>query len=137
MFHQPQLLVMLLNHAQQLAEKALAKASELQAAVAIVIVDQGGHVVLAHRMDRAAYITTEVGRLKATTALNLQAPTHMLAKAAEHTPELREVLAVAFDKAVLLPGGFPIVAEGACLGGLGIAGGDFQQDIAIGEYALS
>ena len=43
--------------------------------MAVVILDAGSDLVLAHRMDRAAYITPDVGRRRADVDLNLQAPT--------------------------------------------------------------
>ena len=36
----------------------------------------------------------------------------------------------------LLPGGFPIVLNNIIVGGIGISGGNFDQDKSIGEYAL-
>ncbi len=130
--------MMLLTHAQQLAGKALAKAAELDAPVAVVILDTGGRLVLAHRMDRASYITTDMGRMKAEVALALQTPTHVLAQSLGHIPELLDLVAIAFEKAALLPGGFPILADGIVIGGLGISGsGGGQVDVAIGEFALA
>lgn len=128
---------MLLTHAQQLADKALTKATELEVNVAVVILDVGGRLVLTHRMDRASYITTDVGRMKAEVALNLQAPTHVLAGVAEHTPSLRDAVAVGFANARLLPGGFPIVVAGVVVGGLGISGANAENDTLIGEAALA
>ena len=40
-------------------------------------------------------------------------------------------------KVLTLAGGFPIVQNGAIVGGLGISGGDFVQDKTIGEKALT
>ena len=129
---------MLLTHAQLLAEKALLKATELNAPVAVVILDAGGRLVLAHRMDRASYITTDMGRMKAEVALTLQTPTHVLAQSLEKVPELLDLVAIAFEKAAVLPGGFPILADGAVIGGLGISGsGGGLVDVAIGEFALA
>jgi uncharacterized protein GlcG (DUF336 family) len=36
-----------------------------------------------------------------------------------------------------MEGGFPILVEGECVGGIGVAGGDWQQDEAIAEAALA
>ena len=128
---------MLLAHAQQLAAKSLAKAAELDVHVAVVILDVGGRLVLTHRMDRAAYITPDVGRMKAEVAVNLQTPTHVLAGVAKHTPTLRDAVVVGFANARLLPGGFPIVVEGVVVGGLGISGANAQNDTLIGEAAFA
>jgi glc operon protein GlcG len=129
---------MLLAHAQNIAEKARTKAVELNSDVAVVILDAGGRLVLAHRMDRASYITTDMGRMKAEVALTLQTPTHVLVQALGQAPELLDLVAIAFEKAALLSGGFPILADGAIIGGLGISGsGGGPVDVAIGEFALT
>lgn len=129
---------MLLTHAQQVAEKALAKAAELNTPVAVVILDAGGRLVLAHRMDEASYITTDMGRMKAEVALTLQTPTHVLVQSLGHVPELLDLVAIAYEKAALLPGGFPILTDGVVIGGLGISGrGGGAVDVAIGEFALA
>lgn len=129
---------MQLSYAQLLAEKARIKAAELNNDVAVVILDAGGRLVLAHRMDRASYITTDMGRMKAEVALTLQTPTHILAQALKQTPELLDLVTIAFEKAALLPGGFPILANGSIIGGLGVSGsGGGAVDVAIGEFALA
>ena len=35
-----------------------------------------------------------------------------------------------------MEGGFPILYEGECLGGIGVSGGDWEQDEAIARVAV-
>jgi len=35
-----------------------------------------------------------------------------------------------------MEGGFPIIVEGECLGGIGVSGGDWQQDQDIATAAV-
>ena len=39
-------------------------------------------------------------------------------------------------KIVTFGGGFPILVDGAIVGGLGISGGTVDEDVAIGTHAL-
>ena len=62
-------------------------------------------------------------------------PTHVLAAIEQKVPSLQR----AFDKdphLLTLPGGFPIIVDGTVVGGLGVAGGDFDQDKAIAQKAI-
>ncbi|MEE2761727.1 MAG: heme-binding protein, partial [Pseudomonadota bacterium] len=36
-----------------------------------------------------------------------------------------------------MEGGYPIFVDGHCIGGIGVSGGDWQQDAAISEAALA
>ncbi len=36
-----------------------------------------------------------------------------------------------------MKGGFPIVIDGQCLGGIGVSGGDWEQDEDIAKAAIS
>jgi uncharacterized protein GlcG (DUF336 family) len=35
-----------------------------------------------------------------------------------------------------MEGGYPIILDGECLGGIGVSGGDWQQDADIAQAAL-
>ena len=36
-----------------------------------------------------------------------------------------------------MEGGFPILVEGECLGGIGVSGGDWEQDQRIAEAGVA
>ncbi|MDH3500020.1 MAG: heme-binding protein, partial [Acidimicrobiia bacterium] len=46
-------------------------------------------------------------------------------------------LAAGPDRWTAMEGGFPILVEGECVGGIGVSGGDWQQDEAIAQAALA
>ncbi|MEE9275439.1 MAG: heme-binding protein, partial [bacterium] len=45
-------------------------------------------------------------------------------------------LAAGPERWTAMEGGFPIIVEGECLGGIGVSGGDWEQDEVIAREAL-
>jgi glc operon protein GlcG len=126
-----------LIQAENICNKALLKAEELTTPVSIVILDFGGRVVLSKRMDNASYLTLEVAQNKATISANFKTPTHMMAEIAKKVPDIKESINIIPGQAILLPGGFPIMQDGICIGAIGVAGGDFDTDKAIAEAGVA
>ncbi len=114
---------------------ALAEADSLKIAITISLVDMGGHLIALRRTENCGFFGIEVSKKKAVTASQLKMPTHILADIGQKVPELQK----AFDKdsnILTIAGGFPIFIDSVLVGGLGISGGDFNQDKMIGEKAL-
>src|SRR5919198_6629284 len=61
--------------AQQCIERGCAKARELGFLVAVVVVDDAGHLVACQRMDGALWVTPEIARAKANAAVAFHATT--------------------------------------------------------------
>jgi glc operon protein GlcG len=122
--------------ALDLIQAAVRAGNEKNVPVAAAIVDTGGRVVAAVRSEQAGFINLDVAQRKATAAANFKAPTHGILEMLRADPV---ALAAVMSEPTLclLPGGFPIVIDGALAGGLGIAGGHYTQDQAIGEQALA
>ncbi len=126
-----------LNLAETICSKALLKAEALKTPVSVVILDFGGRVVLSKRMDNASYLTLEVAHNKATISANFKAPTHIMAEIAKKVPDIKESINTIPGKAILLPGGFPIMQDNICIGAIGVSGGDFEADKAIAEAGVA
>jgi len=119
-----------------LISNALTEAKRQAIAVTISIVDTGGHLIALQRMEGCSFFALEASQKKAVTASQLKSPTHILADIGQKIPQLQQ----AFDKnpaILILPGGFPLFLEGKLIGGLGVAGGDFEQDKTVGEAACN
>ena len=104
--------------------------------ISISIVDDAGRLVAFMRQEGCSYFAIEASRKKAITASQLKAPTHALADAAQKNPALQAAF-TKNDEILTLPGGLPIVQNGKVVGGLGVAGGDFNQDKTIAEKAFA
>lgn len=94
--------------------------------MAIVIVEPTGAMVYFEKMDDTQYGSVRVAINKATSAAKFRRPTQvfhdLLAKGAEFTYLLQ------LQGANGVPGGFPVVAGGKIVGGIGCSGGTGAQD---------
>jgi uncharacterized protein GlcG (DUF336 family) len=120
-----------IEHIAEAANQSARLAKEQELAVCITVVDRGGHIVYQYRMDDANYLTNEVSYLKAKTAYLFKCPTHILRNITEKQPVLLKAIQLTPGDACLLEGGLPLTFRGKCVGGVGISGGNFEQDLLI------
>lgn len=123
------------SHALALVQRVLDTAGAQSTPVAVAVVDVGGHVVASARGDGVGFVAADFARRKAVAATSFGAPTHALADTFAQDPKLTAAFTGSPDVS-LLPGGFPVIVEGVCIGGVGISGGHYSQDQAVGEKAL-
>ncbi len=107
---------------------ALAKAADLGTAATVALCDDGGHGFRLYRMDGAGAVTPVVAAAKARTAALMRAPSGTLTARLKDEPELLRL-----TEYLPMPGGLPILADGVCIGGIGVSGGSAAQDVAIAE----
>ena len=121
------------------AKKAIA-AAEAEAkknnwAVAIAIVDTGGHLVAFSRIDNTQIGSIDIALGKARTANNLKRPTKALQDGIAQGGANLRLLAV---KDVLpLEGGVPIVVDGKIIGAIGVSGVMSTQDAEVAMAGAS
>jgi uncharacterized protein GlcG (DUF336 family) len=125
-----------LEQAQKIVQRALEAAVAQSVKIAAVVLDTGGHVVAAVRMDGVGPLNLDVARRKANAVVNLGVSTAEMLQMVSRDPLIQTVLH-SEPSIVMLPGGLPIRNGDSLIGALGIAGGFYPQDQAIGEYALS
>jgi len=115
----------------KMLQAAVTKAEEIQQPQCIVIVDASGELLGELRMTGAKFLSRKSAKAKAQTAASIKAST-------ENIPEaVRMGIGLATRGAVTgLPGGLPIIVDGACLGGIGVGSGSGEQDIAVAAAAL-
>jgi glc operon protein GlcG len=111
---------------------AAAKAEALGLAATIAIVDDGGYAWRLSRADGAGVMTPSVAMAKARTAALMRAPSGVLTSRLKDEPELLRL-----TDYLPMPGGLPIKVDGQCIGGIGVSGGNAEQDVAIGEAGLA
>lgn len=114
-----------LEAARRMAAAAEAEARKNNWAVAIAIVDDGGNLLLFHRMDNAKLVTIDIATRKARTAVYFQGETKGLEE--EVTKGGRTAL-LPIDGFMPLEGGIPLVVEGKVIGAIGVSGVTGQQD---------
>jgi glc operon protein GlcG len=119
---------------------AISKAEDLGIAVTVAIVDAGGHLVVLERMDEGRFHTVASSTTKAVTAASNRRPTTTKGAQGQDLDTVHAIglsLAAGPDRWTAMEGGFPIMVEEECVGGIGVSGGDWQQDEAIAEAALA
>jgi len=120
-----------LQQANTIIEVAIAKAHESSAPpIAVVVLDDAGHVKAAQREDKASMFRIDAGIGKAWGAVAMDEGSRGLAKRAKANPGFFNALAVASNGRLLPnPGGVLIRnADGDILGAVGISGDKGPND---------
>jgi uncharacterized protein GlcG (DUF336 family) len=111
--------------------KKMLAASEAEAArnkwaVAISIVDEGGHLLGFQRMDGAGPISAEVAIGKAHTSALTKRPSKFFEDRVKDRPAF-----VSFPAGVLIQGALPIMHQNECVGAIGVSGVQSHEDEQI------
>lgn len=120
-------------------EAAIGKAESYGIAVTVAIVDAGGHMLNLERMDGGRFHTIHSSTTKAVCSASNKRPTTTKGAQAQDLDTLHAVglsLAAGAERWTAMEGGFPIIYGGECVGGIGISGGDWEQDQAIAQSAI-
>jgi uncharacterized protein GlcG (DUF336 family) len=130
-----------LTEARCMARAAIAEAERLGVAETVCIADEGGHPLLIERMDGARVTGPQIAWNKAFTAAGHRRSTHLFNQP-PNGPALpgNEAFGIqhSFDgRFAVFVGGFPVVVDGTVVGGVGLSGGNGEQDTACGLAALA
>lgn len=128
-----------LAEAKAMIEAAKEAAQAAGAAETICVVDDGGYVLAMERMDGARITGPEIAIAKAFTASGHKRSTHLFNQPggpATTTGEAFGIHAMMPGKFAIFVGGYPIVVNGEVIGGVGVSGGNGEQDTAVGVAAL-
>jgi len=122
--------------AQALVAAAEVKAREIGVPMCIAIVDESGVLKAFSRMDGAAQLSVEIAQDKAYTAISFGMPTHAWFDFIKDDPPLLHGI-VNTPRLVVFGGGYPVQHDGAVIGGIGVSGGHYGQDMQVAEAALA
>ena len=125
--------------ARKMAETAVAKASEAGIAISVAITDAGGHIVVLERMDGGRFHTLHSSTTKAVCAASNKRVTSARGAQAQEldvTHAIGLALAAGPERWTAMEGGCPVIADGECIGGIGVAGGDWQTDERVAQAAV-
>jgi glc operon protein GlcG len=126
--------------AKTMAAAAIAKAREAGIAISVVIVDGGGHLVVLERMDGGRFHTVHSATTKAVCAASNRRPTSphgAQAQPLDVAHALGLALAAGAERWTAMEGGYPIMVDGECIGGIGVSGGNWETDEAIAKAAIA
>ena len=125
--------VLTLDAAKRMAAAAEAEAAKNGWLVAVAVVDDGGNLLLFHRMDNAKLVAVDIAYRKAKTAVFFQGETKALEQ--EVTKGGRTSL-LPIDDFMPLEGGLPITVEGKIVGAIGVSGMSGEQDAVCAKAGL-
>jgi uncharacterized protein GlcG (DUF336 family) len=126
--------------AKQMAASAVAKAEQAGIAITVAITDAGGHLMVLERMDGGRFHTVHSSTTKAVCAASNRRPTTAHGAQAQPLDVAHAIglaLAAGPERWTAMEGGFPVIVDGECIGGIGVSGGDWETDARIAREAIS
>src|SRR5438034_5947306 len=129
-----------LKEARHMVAAAIRKSEEIGVLETICIVDDGGYPIALERMDGARVTGPQIAWNKAFTAAGHKRSTHLF-NTPPNGPALpgNEAFGIqwSFDgRFAVFVGGFPVVVNGEVIAGIGLSGGNGEQDTRCGLAAL-
>jgi len=128
-----------MDGAKKMMATAVDKAKEAGIAASIAIADAGGHLILLERMEGGRFHTVHSSTTKAVCAASNKRMTSARGAQAQELDTAHALglaLAAGPERWTAMQGGCPIIAEGECIGGIGVAGGDWATDEWIAQQAV-
>lgn len=128
------------REARLMVDAAIAKSKEIGVLETVCVVDEGGYPIVLERMDGARITGAQIAWNKAFTAAGHKRSTHLFTKA-PNGPALpgNEAFGIQLSfegRFAAFVGGYPIVVNGEVIGGIGLSGGNGEQDTAAGVAGL-
>lgn len=125
-----------LDLAQQLLAGVRNEAEARGLALGAAVVDRGGQLVAALRMDGAQLIAVPLALDKAYTAVACGAPTERWAQSTQPGGGDWGLSTTLGGRFVVFAGGLPVRVDGGVVGGLGVSGAASAVDRACAEAGL-
>ena len=124
--------------ARKIKNAAVKAAEKAGIAVTVAVVDAGGHLLVLERMDGGKFHTVHSATTKAVCAASNKRLTS--AKGAQGQPldvahALGLALAAGPERWTAMEGGCPVMAGDECIGGVGVAGGNWEFDEKVAREA--
>jgi len=126
--------------ARKMMDTAVAKAEKAGVAIAVAIVDAGGHPILIQRMDGGRFHTVHSSTTKAVCAASNKRPTTAKGAQGQQLDTMHAIglaLAAGTERWTAMEGGYPIIFDGECVGGIGVAGATWEFDDEAAREAVA
>src|SRR5215213_7275261 len=124
--------------AKKMMAAAIAGAEKAGIAVTVAIVDAGGHLILLERMEGGRFHTVHSATTKAVCAASNRRGTGSKGAVGQSLDVAHAIglaLAAGPERWTAMEGGWPIMAGEQCIGGVGVAGGNFEFDEKLAREA--
>lgn len=123
-----------LEDVRRVAHAAEAEAQKNSWAVTIAICDEGGHLLWLQRLDGAPPVSAHIAPGKARTAAMGRRESRVYEEIINHG-RTSFLSAPAID--AMLEGGVPIMAQGHCIGAVGVSGVKSTEDAQIAKAGIA
>ena len=126
--------------ARRMMEAATTIAERDRIPISIAIADAGGHLILFERMDGGRFHTVHSSTTKAVCAASNKRPTTAKGaqgQALDTSHAIGLALAAGPERWTAMEGGYPIIVDGECIGGLGVSGGTWEFDDRVAREAIA
>ena len=121
-----------LEDCRKITAAAEAEARKNNWIVCIAILDDGGHLLHLARMDGASPANARIAIAKGRTAAETRRSTAVWQERVAKRPEL-----LMMPHVTPVQGGVPIMAEGTCVGAVGISGVQSHEDEQIAKAGIA
>ncbi len=121
--------------AKRLVTAAEKKAEEMKKPMVITVCDESGNLKEFTRMDNAPLLSVQIAQDKAYTAISFGIATHEWFEFIKDDPPLLAGI-VHTPRLVVFGGGYPVSIDGQVVGGIGVSGGHYSEDMQVAEAAL-
>ncbi len=125
--------------ARKMMQTAMDMAEAAKVPIAVAIADAGGNMVMLERMDGGRFHTVHSSTTKAVCASSNKRPTSAKGAQAQEldtTHALGLALAAGPERWTAMEGGYPIIVDGECIGGIGVSGGNWEFDDKVARAAV-
>ena len=122
--------------ARAMVAAAVARAEEMGFAVTVAVCDESGVLKAYERMDGAPLVSVQLAQDKAYTAVGFGLSSDGWYDFIKDDAPLATGATTGIDRLVVFGGGYPITADGAVIGGIGVSGGHYTQDMEVAQAGL-
>ncbi len=123
-----------LSLAERLCNAVLLEAQKMGVRAVVCISDAGGHPRLVKSMDDAYIASYDVAVNKAYTVVALKMSTATLKPLAQPNASLYGIQFTNGGRIVIFGGGDTLMNDGVIIGGIGVSGGNEEQDTALSAF---
>jgi uncharacterized protein GlcG (DUF336 family) len=122
--------------AERIIKAAETKAQEMGKPMSIAVCDEDGVLKAFRRMDGAALLSVQIAQDKAYTAISFGGmATHEWHDFIKNDPPLLHGI-VKTDRLIVFGGGYAIKTEEEIIGGIGVSGGHYSEDMQVAQAGL-
>src|SRR6185503_7622134 len=124
--------------AKKIMSGAIAAGEKAGIPITVAVVDAGGHLLLLERMDGGKFHTVHSATTKAVCAASNKRGTGSTGAVGQSLDVLHAVglaLAAGPERWTAMEGGWPVMAGDECIGGVGVAGGNWEFDEKVAKEA--